>query len=358
MYLFFKKYLSNRRGRKILSIVTIIFVALSPLMYNLQYAHAAGLTAVSNQVTDSRPSTSAVNYITKWTFPGTTAIGCMQIKYTTTASGSTKPTGMTTTAATKSSISGGGLTAGNWSLNNTTDGTLKYTHATTEATSTTAITIITANITNPSSAGIYYAQITTYTGNDCSTGLTDTATIAFSMISGQTLSVTVDPSLSFAINGVAASQAVNGATTTAATVTSANTIPLDNVNPTHNAIAAQDLVVSTNAVNGYTIYASYSGTLNDGAGHTIADWTGTNAAPTTFSAVGTSAFGYTSDDTNVSRFQTDKWAKFETWGYEVAKNTTKVSSDTTRVGYQVGVGATQEAGLYTTTIILTATPSY
>jgi len=354
-------FLRASTKRKIGVVFLILLFLGSSLAYNLQFARATALTSSYNRITDSRPSITNVNYITGWTFPGTTAIGCMTIKYTTTASGSTKPTGMTTTSGTKVSVSGGGLTNGNWTLDAATDGTLKYTHATTEATSATAVIITTYGITNPSSAGVIYAQIKTYTNNDCSTGLTDYSTVAFAIAAGQALSVDVDPSLSFAIAGVADTETVNGVDITATTVTDANTIPLGSVNPTTNAVAAHDLTVSTNAINGYTIYASYSGTLTSTTGgYTIADWTGTNGAPTAFPAVGTSAFGYTTDDTTLSRFQSggDKWAKFETWGYEVAKATTKVSAETDRIGFQVGASSTQEAGTYNTTIIYVATPTY
>ena len=354
-------FLRASKKRRIGIIFLILLFLGASLVYNLQSAKAAGLTSAYNKITDSRPSITNVNYITGWTFPGTTAIGCMAIKYTTTAGGSTEPTGMNTTSATKVSISGGGLTNGSWSLNAGTDGLLKYTHATTEATTTTAVIITTYGITNPSSAGVIYAQIKTYTNNNCTDGLTDYVTVAFAITTGQALSVDVDPSLSFAVVGVASGQTVNGVTTTATTVSDANTIPLGSVNPTTNAIAAHDLTVSTNAINGYTIYASYSGTLTSTTGgYTIADWTGTNGAPTAFPAAGTSAFGYTTDDTTLSRFQSggDKWAKFETWGYEVAKATTKVSAETDRIGFQVGVSATQEAGTYNTTIIYVATPTY
>ena len=134
------------------------------------------------------------------------------------------------------------------------------------------------------------------------------------------------------------------------------------VNTTTNPIVGQSLTVSTNSVNGYTVYASYSAQLNDGNGHTIADHTGTNGSPATFPASGTSAFGYQSGSSSLSgtgtRFTGNKWAKFETWGYEVARATTKVSSDVTNIGIQAGVSATQEAGTYTTTIIYVATPTY
>lgn len=83
-----------------------------------------------------------------------------------------------------------------------------------------------------------------------------------------------------------------------------------------------------------------------------------NGSPDSFPAAGTSAFGYTTDDTGLTRFQTNKWAKFETWGYPVAYQSGKVADETDRIGYQVGVSSTQEAGTYTTTIILVAVPTY
>ena len=203
MYLFLKKRIKGKDRKKILSILALIALVLVPFLYNLQKADAGALSTASNRITNSTPSAANVQYVTGWTFPGTTAIGCMQIKYTTTASGSTKPTGMGTTGATKVTVTGGGLTDGSWTLDAATDGTLKYTHATTQATTATAIAITTNGITNPSSAGVIFAQITTYTGSNCSTGPTDSVTVAFSILTGQALSVTVDPSLTFAVNGVA-----------------------------------------------------------------------------------------------------------------------------------------------------------
>lgn len=358
-------FLSKMSENKLFNFLAIISILSSIFM--LQFVGQAEaetqLTSAYVRLSDSRPNAPAnVSYVTGWTFPGTTSIQCMNILFATTASGSTKPTGMVTTSATKGSVSGGGLTNGNWTLYNTVDGTLQYEYASGGGSTATAVTITTNGITNPTSAGVYYAQLTTYTtlSTHTCTVPVSTTTIAFRVNNGQALSVTVDPSLTFAVNNVAGSQTVNGSSTTVATT--ADTIALGNVNSSTNVIAAQDLVVTTNAQNGYTVYASYSGTLTDANSNTIADWTGTNTAPTTFSAAGTSAFGYTTESTSLSgtaaRFGSGKWAKFETWNYEVARSTVAVSADTTRVGYQVGVSGTQKAGLYQTTIVLTATPTY
>jgi hypothetical protein len=122
------------------------------------------------------------------------------------------------------------------------------------------------------------------------------------------------------------------------------------------------LTVNTNAGNGYTVYTRYTQAPTNGS-HSITDWTGTNASPTTFSAAGTEAFGYTTTSTSLSgtaaRFSSNKYAKFTTTDAEVAHATTGVSNDVTTVGYQVGISGTTPAGVYgTSTVIYTATPAY
>jgi hypothetical protein len=355
--------------RKLGIIFLIVFLLGTSLAYNIQSARAGALTVASNKVTNSTPGTAAVSYVTTFTFPGATPIRCMVLDFTTTtATPGAHPAGFTTTGATKGSVTGGGLTDGDWTLYNTVNGVVQYEAATTKATTATSVAITTNNVTNPTSAGVYYAQVRTFRGIDAShhcTNEQDIVLIAFAITTGQSLSVNVDPSLTFSITNLGSGVAIgNGATTTVdISAATANTIPMGNVNPSTNSIVGQSLSVQTNAVSGYTVYASYSGTLNDGLAHTIADHTGTNGAPSTFPSAGTSAFGYQSGSSTLSgsgtRFTGNKWAKFETWGYEVARKTTKTSgADITNVGIQVGVDGSQEAGTYTTTIIYVATPTY
>jgi hypothetical protein len=96
--------------------------------------------------------------------------------------------------------------------------------------------------------------------------------------------------------------------------------------------------------------------------NTIADHTGTNAAPTVFTSVGTESFGYTTNDATLGtgtagRFSSNKWAAFTSSPLEVAYNSAPVS-ETIRVGYQTGISSTTKAGTYTTTVIYVATPTY
>jgi hypothetical protein len=359
--------------KKALLILTIILVLVgSNFTFAILQAQATGqLSSASILISDPRPgiSGSSLTYTIGFKWATSYTVKCVKVAYVTTAAGSTEPTGMVTTSAAKGTVSGTGLTNSNWSLWNSTDGVPQFEDATGDAiTSGNAATFPMNTLTNPTSASTFYAQITTYdtlTTHTCS-GVKDTITIAFATTSGIYTSVTVDPSLSFSVAGVSTSQTVNSDAQTTTAVSTANTIPFGTVAGNALGVSAQDLTVSTNTAGGYTIYASYSAALTDGAAHTIADATGTNASPATFvTSTTTSAFGYTTESTSLSgsasRFASAKYAKFLTTGTEIAGNAAApaaVASQTTRVGYKVAISNLQAPGTYTTTIGLVATPTY
>lgn len=329
-----------------------------------QSVYAATLTTGSESISDSRPSTTSVSYTT--TFSGVTlsATKCIKLVFSTAATAGAVPTGMTTTGAALSATSNYMPTPASWTTTATTNGTVTLTYATGETpASASSRTVVLTGITNGSTAGTtYFVQFSTFNNTDCATSAIDSGTTTFIYTSGQAVSLTVDPSIAFTVAGVANAQLVNGATTTV--TSTATTIPLGTVTTAANAIAAQDLTVTTNAGSGYTVYTRYTAAPTSGA-NTIAAWTGTNGVPTTFSAAGTAAFGYTTNDATLgtgtaNRFTSvgNVWSGFTTSNLEVAYGAAAVSSDVTRVGYQVGIAATTPAGTYTTTVILTATPTY
>jgi hypothetical protein len=133
-----------------------------------------------------------------------------------------------------------------------------------------------------------------------------------------------------------------------------------------NQVVCQDLTASTNATNGYTIFARYTGAPANNLAQTIASHSGTNAAPTTFSAAGTEAYGYTTNDATLGTGTADrftssganKFAAMTTSNAEVGYESAGVTSTTYRVGHQVGVSLTTFPGTYTTTVIYTCTPIY
>ncbi len=136
--------------------------------------------------------------------------------------------------------------------------------------------------------------------------------------------------------------------------------------------------VSTNAYNGYIITAWETSLLTNASGDTIANWSGTNSAPTTWSGNCSNnnecGFGYTTNDSNLSGGTADrftnggpKYAGFTTSGPgdPVADHTTKIDGSTGEVSgeqfvvtYKVSVNSTQAAGTYNTTIVYVATAQY
>jgi len=354
--------------------IAAVVVALVGVGLNAGVANAATLSSASVAQSDPRPSQASVNYTITGSSVTSTAIKCVKVVWSTTSTGTQAPTGFsaasgTVTAASSTLINS---SATGWSLAKS-DGTsstgqnniYQYTNTTGVTPSTlTGATFVIGGITNSSVADTaYHLSINTYGNTDCSTSPIDNAKMQFINTNGSTLSLTIDNSLSFTVNSVAGSQACDGTTTTAAST--ATTIPFGTVTSASNAIVCQDLTAATNSTNGYTIYARYTGAPANALAQTLADWTGTNAAPTTFASAGTEAYGVTTNDTTLgtgtaNRFTSggQKWAALTTSNAELAYESTGVTSTTYRVGHQAGVSLTTKPGTYSTTVIYTCTPIY
>lgn len=190
----------------------------------------------------------------------------------------------------------------------------------------------------------------------------DSGRTKVAIISGVSVSATVAEGLSFSIDNVGSGQTVNGATTNVAT-TAADAVNFETVEAGTNKIAAHDLIVGTNASGGYTTTVKYTQKLQISAGNDIDDLSADNGTPAVFPA-STEGFGYTTEDSSLGTGTPDRftdtgneWAKYETTAYEVAYSSS-AASETTRVGYQVGIEGDTPAGSHTTTIIYVTTPIY
>lgn len=357
----------NQRNR---SLVVIGIMLLILLALQVQMVAAATLTTASLTMSDPRPNATTVNYDFQASGVTTSAIKCIRMEFDSSADGSGgKPAGLDITSAALSGTSDYIPTPGSWSVsNNNTTGVSSITFATGETpASASGRNVILTGVTNGSSAGDdYYLIVNTYNNTDCSTTPVDSVVVGFIYSSGQAVSMSVDGSLAFTVAGVTGngSLAVNGATITNGLATTSTTIPFGTVTSVANKVAAQDLSVSTNAGNGYTVYTRYTGQVTSGS-NTIDNHTGTNASPSVFSAAGTESFGYTTEDATLSgtadRFTSsggNKWAAFTTSNAELVFNNAAVSSQTTRVGFQTGIASTTEPGAYTTTVVYTAVPVY
>lgn len=348
----------NRRLQGLFLVATAAILVIAPMRIE-----AAALTTASLALGDSRPSQVAQYTMSAGGFSTGTTIGCIEVDMGTASDGTGSVAGLSTGSSTFVSQS---ITAsGTWTVSNTAsaDHKLRLTNATPVAPQAGTQTAVWGAVTNGSTVDTgYFAVLRTFTTSACTTSV-DTVTVQFIYTAGQTVTLSVDPSFAFTVSGTSSGATCNGATSNV--TTTSTTVPLGTPTVVTNSIGVQNLTITTNSGNGYTINARYTGPLANGA-NTIDSHTGSNAAPTVFSAAGTEAYGYTSNDPTlgtaaVDRFTSaggNKWAAFTTTNAEVAYSATGVTSEVTCLGHQAGVSGTTPSGLYTTTAIYTATPLY
>jgi hypothetical protein len=149
-----------------------------------------------------------------------------------------------------------------------------------------------------------------------------------------------------------------------------NTITFSSLNASNSYTDASKttvLTTSTNAYNGYIVYAKETQPLTAPDSSTISDFGASNSSPTTWSGNG---FGYTTSDSDLTggtnnRFSGSKYAGFTTTASSnpVADHTgpvesTAISSEQFTISYRVTTPSTQQAGTYDTTIQYIIVPSY
>jgi hypothetical protein len=331
---------------------------------SFRFVTPGGSTANTGSVvlSDSRPGLSSVSYSIAASGVTLSVIKCVAVNFSSSATqNGTTPGGLSASGATLNSSSTWVATPASWSVANDAIGGTSFLSYATGATpaSSSNRTIVLDGMTNPTSAGTYFATIATYSSATCTTGAIDNMVIAFSVSDGISLTTTVDPSLLFSVSGYN-SGSCNGATITASSSTP-TAVPLSHATPVVTQVGGQTLEVLSNAGGGYVMYLRANGTLVDGVGHSIAKWTGTNAAPTSFPAAGTAAFGYTTDHAlsgSSTRFQTNKWAGVPTVDEEVSYLGTGGFDETTHVCYQAGISTSTPAGAYSAQITYTVVPTF
>mgnify|MGYP001792463975 CR=1 FL=1 len=246
----------NLHARKIRSSLLIVAILATALFVHAVIVSAGNFTSASLSISDSRPSQASVNYNFAFTTTVTTSIKQLDIQICTTATGA---------CTTPGSFSSGTPTIGSDNIAGTgrtttapTGNAFRIVVTTPAAQATQAVTVNFTGVTNPNSAATWFARITTY--SDTGTTIIDGPTpIAFATTTGLSASVTVDPSLTFAVNPITSGTTVNGLATNVTTTSS--TIPFGTVTTSTNGIAGNSLVVTTNAGSGYTVYIKYTGIL-------------------------------------------------------------------------------------------------
>lgn len=345
----------------------IATAAVSMVLANIASVSAASLSSASLTLSDPRSSQTGVDY--DFTATGFSAnAACITLRLNTQADGGGSAVG-TTTAATLDAGSDL-ITPANWTEDVTVNGTLEITHDSADELPVDGNTLTFNNITNGATEGTtYFGLLNTYGNTDCSTSPLDDVVVAYIFKDGEPVSLTIDPTLTFVCNGITADtiEAINGEVITHDSNASGIDY-LNDVTSSTNGVSAHDLDVSTNANSGYRVLIRHTGQLTNAGGDTIDNWTGTNGSPTTFTAAGTEAWGYSTEDSTldavgdgVDRFTNpgNEWAGFSTTDGVVIENTGATSgTETTRVGHQVAVASDTEAGTYTTTILYTVVATF
>ncbi len=373
----------SKNQLKISTSLLMVLVLMLPPLVNLYVnnANAGTFTNAKVLINNSQSGATSVSYNFRFTAAATTAIKQINIKFCTTpgayADACTTPTGIVTTGA---ALSADNITGTGRTNTFTGNGILQTVVTSASTQSPTAITYDITGITNPTADNTTsYARVITY--SDTGTTEIDSTSVAFAVLDSDSIAVsaTVDPNFTFTVAGVSTGGNFNGGTGNINVTTTATAIPFGGLVAGTPKIAAHDVTISTNASNGYTVTASHSATTQSGnpplvSGSTdnIDSFTGTNATPTTWSAPGgttantnTGFFGYSTEDATLctgtaARFTTGgaKWAGSSSLGEEVICNTTGVTSQTTRLGWEAEANSIQPSGAYTGTVILIATPTY
>ncbi len=217
-------------------------------------------------------------------------------------------------------------------------------------------------IANPAATSSYAIDIA---GDSATSTIQDSGEVRVAIMDEVTVSASVNSTLEFSVTGVGSGQTVNGTSTTdASTVT---TIPFGSLSGNQIKTLAQDLTVTTNAANGFSLTAVTSGDLLSTTGATIDGFIdGTNTTtPTTWVAPSATPadpdtyghWGLTSSDSSL--FGSNLWVSPSSTPVTVFDAGGPLNASTTRVGYQIEISDLQEAGDdYSTTIRYIATPTF
>jgi len=219
-------------------------------------------------------------------------------------------------------------------------------------------------VNNPGSAGSYVITV--------AAGTLDTGETQVAIVNTVQVTASVDTLFTFTVNGLPGGSSVNGATTTGST--SAIAIPFGTLEAGVASTAAQELVVVTNANNGFVVTVETDQQLTSSNGAEIDSfvegsntttptaWASPSNTPGSLNTYG--HWGLTSDDTNITiPTGANQYVAVLTTPVEVFSNGGPTNgtgaTGVARVGYRVEIGSLQEAATdYEATLTYIATPVF
>ena len=318
----------------------------------------------------SKPGVAANNRFT-FTVPsvGSPNMGSIKFEYCTTAAvtACSGPTGLNAASATFGNETGSSVTG--FSMGARTANSVIITRTAASVSANSVVSVQINNVVNPTATNTtFYVRISTYTGTDGSTGLTDTGTVTASTADQIDFSGVMPETLVFC-TGVTV--ATNCSSTTNAVIN------LGLFSPTTVVTATSQMAASTNAGQGYVITVS-GATLTSGSNTVTA--IGSTAAA---SSPGSSQFGLNlranTTTTSTPAVGTDvdpavagdyhgapsaNYNTVDSFAFAPGAATTVASSSTPSaaqrytVSYIVNVPGNLPPGTYTTTLTYICTPTY
>ncbi len=347
-----KKYKKTR-----LAVVVLTIAAMLAVYGGVPVTRADSLTNTSDTLSDSAPSATATHTVQFTTGTEIPASGYIDVALPS-AFGDVATSSITCPTNTTASVP--------------SPKTARCT-ATSALASSTAYTVVIADVTNPSSTGSQTVNVTTY---NASGSELETAQAMVAIIESVTVSATVNASLTFTVSGVATGTTVNGVDTTGSSTATA--ISFGTLTVGASSTLAQELHVTTNAKAGYSVTVEQDHNLLSDNGADIDSFN--NGSPATSTAIawqdptgtlGSEAtyghFGLTTDDTSLSSssgFGSVHYKGFDgTNSIEVMYHNGPADGSTQSIGvakvaYTVMITGLQEAGDYSNTLTYICTPVY
>lgn len=228
-----------------------------------------------------------------------------------------------------------------------------------------------SQLVNPMVAGSYLINVTAPS--------TDSAATRVAIIDDVVVTASVATNFTFTISAVASGQTnANGEAGTTSVTTTATTIPWGELVPDTAKTARQDLSVSTNARNGFTVTLWQDQNLLSGNGADIDIFKdGSNGSPTAWTSPAATIDvedtygheGVTSEDASLSTGDTFGSALYDAVGTQAAPlevfyhtgpaNGSTANKGATKIGFKIEVSSLQEAASdYTQSLTYIATPIF
>ena len=336
----------TKKIKSLSRIVASLVLASSSFLVLGGQASAAQITA-RKLTLGSSVASATTTYTFNMTLASATVIQSAEAVICTTASGAcTTPSGFVNSSSTLPSQPTNLGDASGWTVNTSPAGKLRLKKTGNVAAPTGSTTITFGNVVNPSATNSsFFARITTYSDDAWTTAI-DAGSVASSTAGQITVTASVDETLTFTLSSATVAL---GSLTTATTGSSTSTMS-----------------ASTNATSGYVISVNGS-TLTSGANTITAlasnatstqnsSQFGINLKANTTPSVGSEVSGAGSGAA-AANYNTSNSFRFGT-GETVASASGATNSNTYTVSYIANIGATQQAGSYSTALTYIATATF